>query len=217
MTRVFSHWLSNWRLRTDVKPLEAHQTTSPRPHFSPNFLQLRNAGLVVAAASVAAANPIEYRLGIFLRIHHNIHEGVSTINLRQKGYWETWTLGVGLTITNVSFISHFAYPFGAQQKSILDNLWGAGGTKARAHVCLFLHDKPLRTQSDKPLRTRPLPGTSCCAPPLAHNPLRTPAPARAQPVARPAPPFAQPVAHAPPPNFAHTPLRATHTIYTKLL
>ena len=44
--------------------------------FGPNFLQLRNAGLVVAAASVAAANPIEYHLGLFLRIHDNIHEGV---------------------------------------------------------------------------------------------------------------------------------------------
>ena len=41
---------------------------------SKDFLQLRNAGLVIAAASVAAANPIEYRLGFF-RVNDNIFEG----------------------------------------------------------------------------------------------------------------------------------------------
>ena len=49
-------------------PLEAHEkTTSPQgPGISPkDFLQLRNAGLVIAVASVAAANPIEYHLDCF--------------------------------------------------------------------------------------------------------------------------------------------------------
>ena len=50
-------------------PLEAHENylTQGSGISRKNFLQLRNAGLVIAAASVAAANPIESRLDCFSR------------------------------------------------------------------------------------------------------------------------------------------------------
>ena len=55
-------------------PLEAHENYLTQGSGISDFLQLRNAGLVIAAASVAAANPIAYRLGLFC-VNDNIFEG----------------------------------------------------------------------------------------------------------------------------------------------
>ena len=55
-------------------PLEAHENYLTQGPGISDFLQLRNAGLVIAAASVAAANPIEYRLVLFC-VNDKISEG----------------------------------------------------------------------------------------------------------------------------------------------
>ena len=74
-------------------PLEAHEkTTSPQgPGISPkDFLQLRNAGLVIAVASVAAANPIEYHLDCFfaaMTISFKVNDIL--YHQKNKSQWET--------------------------------------------------------------------------------------------------------------------------------
>ena len=75
--------------------LEAHEKYLTQGSGISDFLQLRNAGFVIVAASVAAANPIEYRLGLFASMTRSLKvNGIKLRPPKKKLMGNVWLEGV---------------------------------------------------------------------------------------------------------------------------